>query len=85
MIFTNATEYAIRGLAELSGRSTGGNMLLDQLVQGRAADARRRPQDGDRVGKARFHHPQSVPPPAIYDKAADGSKFIYVSIETKLR
>jgi len=34
MIFTNATEYAIRGLAELSGRSTGGNMLLDQLVQG---------------------------------------------------
>jgi Rrf2 family protein len=34
MIFTNATEYAIRGLAELSGRSTGGNMLLDQLVTG---------------------------------------------------
>jgi len=34
MIFTNATEYAIRGLAELAGRSTGGNMLLDQLVNG---------------------------------------------------
>lgn len=34
MIFTNATEYAIRGLAELAGRSTGGNMLLDQLVAG---------------------------------------------------
>jgi Rrf2 family transcriptional regulator, iron-sulfur cluster assembly transcription factor len=34
MIFTNATEYAIRGLAELCGRSTGGNMLLDQLVSG---------------------------------------------------
>jgi Rrf2 family protein len=34
MIFTNATEYAIRGLAELAGRSTGGNMLLDQLVSG---------------------------------------------------
>lgn len=34
MIFTNATEYAIRGLAELAGRSTGGNMLLDQLVTG---------------------------------------------------
>jgi Rrf2 family protein len=34
MIFTNATEYAIRGLAELAARSTGGNMLLDQLVMG---------------------------------------------------
>lgn len=34
MIFTNATEYAIRGVAELAGRSTGGNMLLDQLVAG---------------------------------------------------
>lgn len=34
MIFTNATEYAIRGLAELAGRTTGGNMLLDQLVTG---------------------------------------------------
>jgi len=34
MIFTNATEYAIRGIAELAGRSTGGNMLLDQLVTG---------------------------------------------------
>jgi Rrf2 family transcriptional regulator, iron-sulfur cluster assembly transcription factor len=34
MIFTNATEYAIRGLGELAGRSTGGNMLLDQLVAG---------------------------------------------------
>lgn len=34
MIFTNATEYAIRGLGELAGRSTGGNMLLDQLVEG---------------------------------------------------
>ncbi|HVT88048.1 MAG TPA: Rrf2 family transcriptional regulator [Tepidisphaeraceae bacterium] len=34
MIFTSATEYAIRGLAELASRSTGGNMLLDQLVTG---------------------------------------------------
>jgi Rrf2 family protein len=34
MIFTNATEYAIRGVAELAGRATGGNMLLDQLVAG---------------------------------------------------
>jgi Rrf2 family protein len=34
MIFTNATEYAIRGLGELAGRSSGRNMLLDQLVSG---------------------------------------------------
>ena len=34
MIFTNATEYAIRGIAELAGRTSGGNMLLDQLVSG---------------------------------------------------
>ena len=34
MIYTSPTEYAIRGLAELAGRSNGGNMLLDQLVEG---------------------------------------------------
>jgi Rrf2 family protein len=34
MIFTNATEYAIRGLAELASRCTSGNLLLDQLVAG---------------------------------------------------
>ena len=34
MIFTSATEYAIRGLAELASRSSGTNMLLDQLVVG---------------------------------------------------
>lgn len=34
MIFTSPTEYAIRGLGELAGRSTGGTVLLDQLVAG---------------------------------------------------
>jgi Rrf2 family protein len=34
MIFSNTTEYAIRGLSELAGRSTGSTMLLDQLVAG---------------------------------------------------
>ena len=35
MIFSNATEYAIRGLAELASRSENGHsMLLDELVAG---------------------------------------------------
>jgi len=34
MIFTSTTEYAIRGLSELASRSTGGSVLLDQLVAG---------------------------------------------------
>lgn len=34
MIFSNSTEYAIRGLAELASRYTGTSMLLDQLVSG---------------------------------------------------
>jgi Rrf2 family protein len=34
MIFTNATEYAIRGLAELAARQPAGNILLEQLVIG---------------------------------------------------
>src|SRR4051794_31098910 len=36
MIFSNATEYAIRGLAELACRSdgTGRPVMLDQLVEG---------------------------------------------------
>ena len=35
MIFSNATEYAIRGLAELASRAENGqSMLLDQLVAG---------------------------------------------------
>ncbi len=34
MIFSNTTEYAIRGLSELAGRSNGNTMLLDQLVSG---------------------------------------------------
>lgn len=34
MIFSNPTEYAIRGLAELAGRANGGTVLLDQLVAG---------------------------------------------------
>lgn len=35
MIFSNATEYAIRGLAELAGRQVNGeSMLLDRLVTG---------------------------------------------------
>lgn len=32
MIFSNPTEYAIRGLAELASRAQGGTVLLDQLV-----------------------------------------------------
>src|SRR5262252_3872278 len=35
MIFSNATEYAIRGLAELAGRAENGkSMLLEKLVKG---------------------------------------------------
>ncbi|GIW76808.1 MAG: Rrf2 family transcriptional regulator [Phycisphaerae bacterium] len=34
MIFTTTTEYAIRGLAELAGRSDGRSMMLDELVAG---------------------------------------------------
>ncbi|CAN5626797.1 Rrf2 family transcriptional regulator [soil metagenome] len=34
MIFSNTTEYAIRGLSELACRCNGGSMLLDQLVAG---------------------------------------------------
>jgi Rrf2 family transcriptional regulator, iron-sulfur cluster assembly transcription factor len=34
MIFSNPTEYAIRGLAELAGRGGSGTVLLDQLVAG---------------------------------------------------
>ncbi len=34
MIFGNSTEYAIRGLGELAGRSSGRTVLLDQLVAG---------------------------------------------------
>jgi Rrf2 family iron-sulfur cluster assembly transcriptional regulator len=34
MIFSNTTEYAIRGLSELAGRSSGSTLLLDQLVAG---------------------------------------------------
>lgn len=34
MIFSNSTEYAIRGLAELAGRSPSAYILLDRLVEG---------------------------------------------------
>src|SRR5688572_16263612 len=34
MIFSNPTEYAIRGLGELASRANGQLMLLDQLVAG---------------------------------------------------
>jgi Rrf2 family protein len=34
MIFTSATEYAIRAVTELALRSQGKRMLLDELVQG---------------------------------------------------
>jgi len=34
MIFSNTTEYAIRGMSELAGRSSGESVLLDQLVSG---------------------------------------------------
>ena len=34
MIFSNATEYAIRGLSELAARKTDGTILLDDLVAG---------------------------------------------------
>ena len=34
MIFSNATEYAIRGLSELAGRGGSGRVLLDELVAG---------------------------------------------------
>jgi Rrf2 family protein len=34
MIYSNTTEYAIRGLAELVCRSGGRNVLLDDLVAG---------------------------------------------------
>jgi len=34
MIFSNATEYAIRGLSELAGRGVSGPVMLDDLVIG---------------------------------------------------
>lgn len=34
MIFTTATEYAIRGLSELASRSHGHSILLDDLIPG---------------------------------------------------
>jgi Rrf2 family transcriptional regulator, iron-sulfur cluster assembly transcription factor len=34
MIFSSATEYAIRGLSELAGRNPAGPMMLDELVAG---------------------------------------------------
>ena len=34
MIFSSATEYAIRGLSELAGRNTDGPIMLDDLVSG---------------------------------------------------
>jgi Rrf2 family protein len=34
MIFSNATEYAIRGLSELAARNTRGPVLLDDLIEG---------------------------------------------------
>ena len=34
MIFSNPTEYAIRGLSELAGRAPDSMLLLDQLVTG---------------------------------------------------
>ena len=34
MIFSSATEYAIRGLSELAGRNLSGPIMLDDLVVG---------------------------------------------------
>jgi len=34
MIFSHATEYAIRGLSELAGRARGGMFMLDDLIAG---------------------------------------------------
>jgi Rrf2 family transcriptional regulator, iron-sulfur cluster assembly transcription factor len=34
MIFSNPTEYAIRGIAELAGRAPNGIIMLDDLVSG---------------------------------------------------
>jgi Rrf2 family transcriptional regulator, iron-sulfur cluster assembly transcription factor len=34
MIFSNATEYAIRGLSELAARGVSGPIMLDELVVG---------------------------------------------------
>jgi Rrf2 family protein len=34
MIFSSATEYAIRGLSELAGRNADGPVMLDELVAG---------------------------------------------------
>ena len=34
MIFSSATEYAIRGVSELAARNVGGTVLLDELVAG---------------------------------------------------
>jgi Rrf2 family protein len=34
MIFSSATEYAIRGLSELAGRNVDGPVMLDDLVAG---------------------------------------------------
>ena len=36
MIFSNASEYAIRGISELAARGAGGRMQLDDLVAGTA-------------------------------------------------
>jgi Rrf2 family protein len=34
MIFSNATEYAIRGLSEVAARGSNGRLLLDEVVAG---------------------------------------------------
>jgi len=34
MIFSNATEYAIRGLSEIAARGSNGRLLLDDVVAG---------------------------------------------------
>ena len=34
MIFSNATEYAIRGLSEVAARGSNGRLLLDDVVAG---------------------------------------------------
>lgn len=34
MIYSSATEYAVRGLSELAGRNVEGTMLLDDLLRG---------------------------------------------------
>jgi Rrf2 family protein len=34
MIFSNATEYAIRGMSEIAGRDEAGPIMLDDLIAG---------------------------------------------------